>query len=285
MTPEPKAPVILLHGAWHGAWCWEPITRLLAAAGHPILAVDLIGGGLRAVAPEAFRTGDPEAMATEPSPLGEISAADYAADAAESLTAFTDAHGPAVVVGHSLSGVVLHHLGESAPDRIRRLVYLAALAPAPGSTVFADAAGPAFAESLFLALPAADPAVTGVVRINWNSPDPDYLDTARRCFYDDVPDALAATATRMLTSDVPVRLYSDEIALSDTGWGSIPRTWIRCTRDRAVPVAAQDTNIRALDAAFPDHPFDTVTLDSGHSPFLSDPQGLGDALVSIAGTG
>lgn len=157
MTPTSKPAILLLHGAWHGAWCWEAVARVLTAAGHVVSAIDLPGGGLRGVEPKAFASADPASMGAERTALGDLSAAEYAATAQDALAELYAAHGPVVVVGHSPSGVVLHRLGEAAPEQIHRLVYLAALTPAPGNTVFGDAGGPAFADSLFLALPASDP--------------------------------------------------------------------------------------------------------------------------------
>jgi pimeloyl-ACP methyl ester carboxylesterase len=253
------------------------------AAGHPVLAVDLPGGGLRSRDPQAFRSGDPARLAAEVSPLGALSAADVAAVAVAAVRELAGAHGPVVVVGHSLAGVVVHHVGEAVPELVRSLVYLGALAPAPGGTVFADAAGPAFADSLFLRLPVSDPAATGAVRIDWASEDAEYRATARACFYGDVPDDVAAAATRMLTPDVPARLYSDPVALTAERWGSLPRTWLVTTADRAVPPAAQEASIAALDAAFPEHPFARAELATSHSPFLSAPGALADALHAAAG--
>ena len=276
MTP---APVLLLHGAWHGAWCWEPVARPLVARGHPVVAIDLPGGGLRARDPRAYRSADRSGLATEVSPLGQLSAADCAADAVAAVRELAEAHGPVVVVGHSLSGVVLHIVGESVPELVRRLVYVGALAPAPGGTVFGDASGPAFADSLFLGLPVSDPATTGVVRIDWESPDPDYRATARECFYGAVPAELAETARRLLTPDVPARLYSDPVALSVERYGSLERAWVRTGRDLAVPAAAQDVSVAALDAAFPEHPFTVTELATDHSPFLSAPADLADVLA------
>jgi pimeloyl-ACP methyl ester carboxylesterase len=278
-SPSPRPPILLLHGAWHGSWCWEPVTTALAAAGHPVLAIDLPGHGLQAPVPDAYRTQDLDALATAASPLAGLSAADCSEPAVQAVRALHAAFGPVVVVGHSLAGVTLGHVGEAVPDLIARLVYLAALAPAPGRTVFEDAATPAFSDSLFLALPIGDPGSTGAVRINWNSPDAGYRSTARQCFYGDVPDDTADAATRLLSPDAPVRLYSDPAQPTAERWGTVPRTWIRCTLDRAVPVAAQDASIGRLDAVAPGTPFEQHTLETGHSPFLSAPEMLSSVLL------
>ena len=276
-----KSPVLFLHGAWHGSWCWEPVARGISALGHPTLAIDLPGHGLDAAVPTSFDTQDLAALATERTRAGDLSSADVAAKAIEAVGTLFEAYGPVVVVAHSLAGVTLHQVGEAIPEKVAGMVYLAALAPAPGRTVFEDAATPAFADSLFLQLPLGDPAVIGVVRINWRSADAQYRALARDCFYGGVAEATAAAAGHLLTPDAPVRLYADPVELTEGRWGSIPRTWIRCSRDRAVPVAAQDADIAALDELFPTNPYRTVTLEADHSPFLSDPDGLTAALGSV----
>jgi len=45
---ESKSTFVLVHGAWHGGWCWSRVVPLLQAAGHRALAVTLTGSGDRA---------------------------------------------------------------------------------------------------------------------------------------------------------------------------------------------------------------------------------------------
>jgi len=95
----------LVHGAYHGSWCWERLTPELERLGHRVLAVDL-------------PTEDPLAGAAE-----------YAAAA---VTAFADAGDDLVLVGHSLGGLVIPLIAASRPAR--QLVFLAAMLPRPGKT-------------------------------------------------------------------------------------------------------------------------------------------------------
>ena len=107
------ARFVLVHGAWHGGWCWERIAPLLGAAGHEVLAPDLPGMG-------ADRT-----------PF----AADVLAQWADFVAGLVrGAAEPAVLVGHSRGGLVISEAAERAPDQIRVLVYLAALLLPVGTT-------------------------------------------------------------------------------------------------------------------------------------------------------
>jgi hypothetical protein len=73
----------------------------------------------------------------------------------------------------------------------------------------------------------------------------------------------------MLTCENPGVLSTLTTSLTAARWGSIARSWIRTSSDQAIPVSGQDINIAELDEDFPAHPFDVVTLKSGHMPFLS----------------
>ncbi|WP_428028445.1 alpha/beta fold hydrolase, partial [Altererythrobacter sp.] len=59
-------------------------------------------------------------------------------------------------------------------------------------------------------------------------------------------------------------------------WGSLPRTYIECTEDRTIPISSQ----RRMQAMSPGAK--VVTLDADHSPFLSRPRELADALIEAA---
>jgi len=98
----------LVHGAWHGGWCWERLIPEIERRGHRAVAVDL-------------PCDDPAAMFD-----------DYAATVIDALA---DAGDDVVVVGHSLAGHTIPLVAARRP--VRRLVFLCALIAAPGAS-FAD---------------------------------------------------------------------------------------------------------------------------------------------------
>ncbi len=94
----------LVHGAWHGAWCWERLTPELEAFGHRVITVDL--------------------------PVDDPSASfdDYADVVCEAVG--DEPGDDLVVVGHSLGGLTVSVVAARRP--MRHLVYLCALTPIPG---------------------------------------------------------------------------------------------------------------------------------------------------------
>jgi pimeloyl-ACP methyl ester carboxylesterase len=94
----------LVHGAWHGAWCWERLEAALADRGHSPVSMDL--------------------------PIGEAGAtfADYAAAVLDALTNRTDGS-DLVLVGHSLGSMVLPLVAEELPEALS--VSLCGLVPNP----------------------------------------------------------------------------------------------------------------------------------------------------------
>ncbi len=95
----PVATFGLVHGAWHGAWCWETVIPELQARGHSAIAMDL------------------------PSDQRAATFADYAEAVAASLPPNPDL----VLVGHSLAGMVIPLVALQRP--VRTLVFLCALVP------------------------------------------------------------------------------------------------------------------------------------------------------------
>ncbi|MEK8170095.1 alpha/beta fold hydrolase [Streptomyces sp. M19] len=71
------------------------------------------------------------------------------------------------------------------------------------------------------------------------------------------------------------------MALTAGRWGGVPRTFLRCAEDRALPPATQDLMIAEADRAMPAHPFTVHTLPGGHSPFAARPRELAEALLAV----
>ena len=111
------AGYVLVHGAVHGAWCWERLVPHLEAAKHSVMAVDLPGHGKR--------------LGTRP--LDEIGLDDYVDAVVEDIES-ADLR-DVVLVGHSLAGITIPRVAKRLPDRVRRLVFLASAHPAPGQSV------------------------------------------------------------------------------------------------------------------------------------------------------
>lgn len=154
----------LVHGAWHGAWCWELLTRQLEKLGHRAVAVDLPC--------EDWNAGLED-------------------NAAVVATALAGAGGDVVLVGHSLGGITIPVV--AARLAVARLVFLCAIVPEPGrrldETLRADgrSAGRGWT---------GPPVVHPDGSASWEP------DAAVDAFYHDCPDEVARWAASKLRRQV-----------------------------------------------------------------------------------
>lgn len=276
MPPAPAAtPVLFLHGFWHGSWCWTEVLARVTGAGVVALAVDMAGHGLRARRPAALtrRPFEEDLLRTEVSPLAGVDL-DQAGDLLVSQVKELGAGSPVAVVAHSMGGAVLTRAAQLVPELIARAVYLTAFMPASGVRPAAYVDTPQNEGSRVGALRAADARVIGALRMDVASPDPAYRAAVREAFYGDVDPVTADAAIALLTPDAPAGISTGTTTLTADGWGSVPRTYVVCTRDLTIRPALQRKFIADADAAFPANPTDVRELDSSHSPFLSMPAAL-----------
>jgi pimeloyl-ACP methyl ester carboxylesterase len=271
---------VLIHGSWHGAWCFQLTASLLINEGFRVVALDRPGSGLNAQFPSSYLAGN--LNPNEVSPVAGVTLDDYATAAVESIIALRGDE-PVIVVGHSLGGIVVNEVGERlGPEGVDHLVYLTAFMTPAGKTgndiINMDAQFGSLTRTVLL----GSIAVTGVARINPNSTDPAYQASAVNTFYNDVPAEMIPAIFNLLTPDDPAAPCSVVTNITPHRWGAIPRTFIRCTLDHAIPIGAQDALIRAADAFTPGNLTRTTTLQSSHSPFFSMPEQLASVLIQIA---
>src|ERR1700694_3387459 len=150
----------LVHGAWHGDWCWQYLIPELEARGHRAGAVDL-------------PTDDPRAGAER-----------YAAIVLHALDCFDE---DVVLVGHSLAGLTIPVVASLRP--VRHLVYLCAIIPRPRAA-WDDVAAeqPAFGHY--------EPSIPAVGHPDGSASCPEGC--AVELFYHDCPSDLGRWAARLL---------------------------------------------------------------------------------------
>jgi pimeloyl-ACP methyl ester carboxylesterase len=271
--------VILVHGFWHGSWCWSRVTSQLAARGVPSVAVDVDGHGLnsRSGVSRWGRPFDQAAFATERSGVAHVTAS----SAAVSLVSQIEEIGggePCVVVVHSMNGTVATAAAELAPALFGRLVYLAAFAPVTGSPALTDVFSPDNAGELVTGLLAADPAVVGALRIDTG--DLSRHAAIRDAFYGDVDDATATAAIALIQPDAPAGVPAEALTVTAGRYGSVPHTYLVCRNDNAIKERLQRRLIGDIDS-ISKTPTTVVEFDSCHSPFLSQPADLAAAIAEL----
>ena len=111
------ANYVLVHGAWHGGWCWRRVAERLRAAGHRVHVPTLTGLGERAhlISPQVGLSTHVEDV------LGVL--------ACEGLH-------DVILCGHSYGGMVITGVADQIPERLAALVYLDALVPEDGQSAF-----------------------------------------------------------------------------------------------------------------------------------------------------
>lgn len=233
---------VLVHGAYHGGWCYAKVMPLLEAAGHTAIAVDLPGHG------------------DNPAPMADVTLDAYVDHVCDIIGA---QEGKVILVGHSLGGITITQVAERIPERIDWVVYLTAMMPRNGETR-ADLArfeGDVDIASLRII---SDDGLSATMN----------RESIRPTFYGECSDADYELAVSKLVPQATEPL-GRAVATTAENFGSVRRAYIECLRDRAIPIAMQQAMIEA-------QPCERVmTIDSDHSPFFSAPQELADHLLSL----
>jgi pimeloyl-ACP methyl ester carboxylesterase len=276
---------VFVHGAWHDAATWRLVTPLLEARGNVVRTLDLPGAGRYAEAPRSYRRRplDLAAFAVERSPNAEVSQQDRTCAVLALVDEVTrNQAGPIVLVGHSLGGLTVSAVAEAIPERVSAAVYLAAFLLPPGMTAHTMIEHPTMADSLVPSLFLANPGLVQAMRIDPRPDRPDYVQQTKSALYGDLSDANLQMALSHLHCDEPLGVMLNPAHVTPARFGRVPRHFIRCLNDKAIPIAAQDFMIGAIDerAYGPTH---THTLATSHSPFYAQPSALADILMGIAG--
>ncbi len=109
---------VLVHGAWHGGWCWAAVMRQLELEGHRAFALDLAGRG------------------TNPVHHSKVTC-DLWVDNVVRLIEQHDLKN-VVLAGHSLGGLTISGVAVKIPQRIKRVIYVTAIVPPEDITVMDD---------------------------------------------------------------------------------------------------------------------------------------------------
>lgn len=239
------ARIVLVHGAFGRAANWDRVAPGLRAAGHDVEAIDLPGQG------------------DDPTPVAEVTLDRYAARVCEAL-----ASGPrAVLVGHSMGGVVITQAAARCPERIERLVYVAAFLPADGESLIdltqrPEATGDAVQAGLVVD---GDPPVASMPP-----------EAAREGLMHCCDDEAAAWAAS-LRGTQPVAPFTHPVQIDGgEAFAGIPRAYVVCLQDRAIKPALQRL---MLERAGCDP---VIEIDTDHSVWASRPNELVATLDRLA---
>lgn len=244
-APAPKPPVVLVHGAWSEAGAWDRVAAELRARGHDVTAVNLPGHG------------------RDTTPLKDLTLAGYV----DAVTRALPAGGRALLVGHSMAGIVISQVAEQVPERVAKLVYVAAYLPRDG-------------ESLYQLSMQDRGSRVGAY---WRQDDPKAYTPATiareglvEVFCADCSAADQARTLREFHQREPLKPAGTPVKLSAARYGRVPKTYLKTLRDRAISPEFQEQMLKATPVQR------VVALDSGHSPFRSRVDELVRALVEAA---
>lgn len=232
---------VLVHGAWHGEWCWDRVIPLLQDAGHRVLTFDLPGHG------------------KDKTPLSKVTLKDYT----DRLCSILDNESEQVIlVGHSMGGIVITQTAEYRPEKIQLLVYVCAFLPTNGQTLFQILEDDR-KESPPAAIISEDKTY---LKLN------DHL--IKDVFYGECSESDFFEANGKIGLQ-PLLPFVTPIHITEDNFEKVPRVYIETIKDHAISIMCQ----REMYTRTPCRQI--ITLDTDHSPFFSQPEVLSSHLKSL----
>lgn len=241
------ATLVLVHGAFCGAWIWDPLIERLKSMGHSVKAFDLPGLG------------------EDHTPVKEITLDACVNPLCAVLASHPD---PAIVVGHSMGGIIATQGAARCPERVAALVYVAAFLPRNGQSLLDLTGLPEGAEDQVQAnivLEGEPPVAVMPVK------------ASRHALYDCCSPDVAAWAIKKHRPQ-PVAPFAEPVSIPRGALDSIDRYYVVCTQDRAVPPPLQRRMIRENPCV------EVAELNTDHTPQLSKMEELAKVLDRFAET-
>jgi pimeloyl-ACP methyl ester carboxylesterase len=241
------ANFVLVHGAWHGAWCWRRVTQALQVQGHRVYAVTLTGLGDRA-------------HLLSPA----ITLETHIEDVRQLID--TEELSDVVLAVHSYAGMIGTAIADRMGERLKHLVYVDAVLPKPGES-WSSTQSSATQQQRLAAAEAS---------VNFSFPPPDPV--VFGLHNDD-----HAWVQRRQTPH-PGNTYRMPLAFDVQRVAAIPRTFISCTEPALATI--EPSRLRAKDPAFWGGAWlpgsQVIPMTTGHDPMISEPAALTRILLDCA---
>jgi pimeloyl-ACP methyl ester carboxylesterase len=237
--------VVLVHGAFHNASCWDKLKKEMEASGHDVIAIDLPSHG------------------SDPTPIESVVLATYADKVVDVLAQSEE---PAVLIGHSMGGMVVTQAADTflaQGGKLKQLIYIAAFVPRDGQSLVDLAGQPEGAGDMVQ----ANVEVSGEPPVGIMP-----ADKATEAFYGDCTPEVAAAAIANLG---PQPILAFVMPVSITNDRDIKRSYVRTMKDKALPSALQGKMAASNNIT------DVVEISSDHSPFLSHTKELAGILEGL----
>jgi pimeloyl-ACP methyl ester carboxylesterase len=239
--------MVLVHGAFGRAAVWDRVAPGLRAAGHDVETLDLPGQG------------------DDDTPVAEVTLDRYARRVCDVLAGGP----PAILVGHSMGGMVITQAAADCPQHIDRLVYVAAFLPADGESLIDLTQRPEGA---------GDAVQAGLV-VNGDPPVATMSPEAAREGLMHCCDEETAAWAQSLRGPQPVAPFTHPVRLTGAAseqFGGLKRAYVMCLQDRAIRPPLQRL---MLERAGCDP---VIEIDTDHCVWASRPDELVSALDRLA---
>ena len=233
---------ILIHGSWHSAWNWHKVKPILEKQGHKVFAIDLQG------------------MGRDKTPIKDVTMR----STVEKICQLIDSiERKVVLVGHSKNGIMISQAAEYRPNKIEKLIYLAAYLIPNGKTQGE------------YSIQDTEGVLKSYVTIYESSKSHTLKpEIYKEGLYHDCDENITELA-KLLLGHEPVESGMTPLQLTEENYGSVPRYYIECTQDKAVTPFIQKKMYTETSCE------KVYSLPTSHSPFFSRPQELSDLFCQI----
>jgi pimeloyl-ACP methyl ester carboxylesterase len=244
--PAPQT-FVLVHGAWQAPFVWDSVKAELIRAGQNVVVVQLPGHG------------------TDTTNPGLISINSYRD---QIVSAINGVSGKVILVGHSLSGFAISAVEEEIPNQIDKLVFLACYIPSSGqfplSLAMSDKQTHVLSPNPLMVEPG------GLPILDFNR------DSITSIFCPDAPDALKAEVVANFRPD-PIIPFTDTVGITAANFGKADKYYIHTLQDHVIGIDLQNQMVQTAGIT------KVYSLNTSHSPFLSEPDSVTATLLNIAG--